>query len=67
MAARASVGRLPSYVHVYFHDEDLLDRRRAAALRLSLTLLSKRRRAVDLAELAAEVAAAAPEIVYPGT
>jgi hypothetical protein len=35
-------------VHVYFHDTDLLDRRRAAALRLALALLARRRAPSDL-------------------
>jgi hypothetical protein len=38
-------------VHVYFHDTDLLDRRRAAALRLSLRFLALKRTATDLDEL----------------
>jgi hypothetical protein len=35
-------------VHVYFHDTDLLDRRRAAALRVALALLARRRTPSDL-------------------
>jgi hypothetical protein len=35
-------------VHAYFHDTDLLDRRRAAALRLGLRLLALKRTATDL-------------------
>jgi hypothetical protein len=38
-------------VHAYFHDTDLLDRRRRGALRVSLNLLSRRRRAADLDEV----------------
>ena len=38
-------------VHAYFHDTDLLDRRRYAALRSALTFLGMKRTAVDLAEL----------------
>jgi len=49
MLARAL--RLPEYVHVYFHDTDLLDRRRAAALELGLRLLGVRRPVADLDEL----------------
>jgi hypothetical protein len=41
--ARAVVGRLPRYVHAYFHDYDLLDPRRRLALRLSLEILGRRR------------------------
>lgn len=56
MAARAALsirGPTEPVVHVYFHDTDLLDRRRAAALRLALTVLGRRRTAIDLDELAA--------------
>jgi hypothetical protein len=38
-------------VHAYFHDTDLLDRRRSAALRVGLAFLSLRRTASDLREL----------------
>jgi len=38
---------LPSYVHAYFHDYDLLDARRRTALRISLRVLGMRRRALD--------------------
>lgn len=41
MAARAV--RLPGYVHLYFHDTDLLEARRAAALRLALFQIGLRR------------------------
>jgi hypothetical protein len=41
--ARAVAGRLPRYVHAYFHDYDLLDPRRRLALRLSLEILGRRR------------------------
>ncbi len=44
MAARAALGRLPRYVHVYFHDTDLLDRGRRRALVLALAMLGRRRR-----------------------
>ena len=43
--------RLPGYVHVYFHDTDLLDRRRGLALALALRLLARRRPVRDLDEL----------------
>lgn len=45
--ARGVLGRLPSYVHAYFHDYDLLDARRRLALVSSLELLGRRRRPVD--------------------
>jgi hypothetical protein len=35
-------------VHVYFHDTDLLDRRRAAALHAALVMLARRRAPADL-------------------
>ena len=55
MAARAALrlrGPEAEVVHVYFHDTDLLDRRRAAALRLALTVLGRRRTVTDLDALA---------------
>jgi hypothetical protein len=41
--ARAVLGPLPSYVHAYFHDFDLLDTRRRLALEIALPLLGRRR------------------------
>src|SRR5947209_4452431 len=38
-------------VHAYFHDTDLLDRRRTAALRIGLTFLDLKRTATDLRKL----------------
>jgi hypothetical protein len=38
-------------VHAYFHDTDLLDRRRTAALRIGLAFLGLKRTATDLGEL----------------
>ena len=67
MAARACLGALPPYVHVYFHDTELLDRRRAAALRAALVVLGSRCTPTDLERLAAANGANAPEIVFPGT
>ncbi len=49
---RAALRRLPPYVHVYFHDYDLLDGRRRLALVTSLRLLGRRRSAVDALALA---------------
>ena len=37
---------------MYFHDTDLLDRRRALALRFALEVLGRRRTATDLDRLA---------------
>ena len=54
MAARAGVGRLPAYVHVYFHDTDLLDEHRRRALTTALRLIGRRRRPTPLDALTAE-------------
>ncbi len=43
MAFRAAFGRLPAYVHVYFHDTDLLDGRRRLALEYALVVIGRRR------------------------
>jgi hypothetical protein len=43
MLARGVLGRLPPRVHAYFHDTDLLDRRRRTALTAALTILGRRR------------------------
>jgi hypothetical protein len=51
MAARAAFGRLPAYVHVYFHDTDLLDPARRLALRWALAVLGRRLRRARLDEL----------------
>ena len=53
-AARAAAARLPPHVHVYFHDSDLLDRRRRLALVAALRVLGRRCRVLDLDVLAAE-------------
>jgi hypothetical protein len=53
MLARALARRLrDEYVHAYFHDTDLLDRRRSAAVEACLWLLARRYRRSDLDELA---------------
>ncbi len=54
MAARAALGRLPAYVHVYFHDTDLLDSRRRRALTTALALIARRRRPTPLDAVPAE-------------
>jgi hypothetical protein len=54
MAARAALGRLPAYVHVYFHDTDLLDRTRARALEWALRIVGRRRRPERLDRLQAD-------------
>jgi hypothetical protein len=50
--ARAVLRPLPAYVHAYFHDTDLLDSKRRAALLVSLAVLGRRRYAGDPRELA---------------
>ncbi len=58
MAVRSALGPLPAYVHVYFHDTDLLRRGRVVALEAALRVLARRRRPTRLDGLAvgAEVA-----------
>jgi hypothetical protein len=46
-------------VHVYFHDTDLLDRRRRILLRIVLTALSRRRRTASAVDAAATITGAA--------
>jgi hypothetical protein len=53
---------LQPLVHVYFHDTDLLDRRRRSLLHATLRLLARRARATDLDELAARSLSDAPRI-----
>ena len=53
-AARALARDLPQAVHVHFHDYELLDRKRRAALSLALRLLARRRRPVEPAEVETE-------------
>ncbi|HEY1368027.1 MAG TPA: hypothetical protein VGF23_12960 [Gaiellaceae bacterium] len=60
--ARGAAGRLPRYVHAYFHDTDLLDPRRLAALSVALAVLARRRGRSDLAELARQPL---PDGVFP--
>jgi hypothetical protein len=56
--------RLPGLVHVYFHDTDLLDRRRYALLRAALPLLARRAQATDLDALTLHALAAAPRVPW---
>jgi hypothetical protein len=51
MAARAVLGSLPPYVHVYFHDTDLLAARRRSALQGALAILGRRCETSDLDRL----------------
>jgi hypothetical protein len=51
-------------VHVYFHDTDLLDRRRERALAAALRLLALRRRPARLDEVAGWARREAPEVAW---
>ena len=58
MGARAALRpHEEDVLHLYFHDTDLLDRRRALALRFALTVLGRRRTVTDLDALAAGLVA----------
>ena len=61
--ARSLRRTLPRVTHVYFHDTDLLDRRRAGLLRVLLPILARRARASDLDSLSARLDAS-PEIAW---
>ena len=63
--ARALAGRtLPRLVHVYFHDTDLLDRRRRMLLHGGLQVLARRARVTDLDALATVLLPAAPRVAW---
>ena len=63
--ARALTRRvLPDLVHVYFHDTDLLDRRRRLLLHAALRVLGRRARATDLDTLARETLSRAPRLAW---
>jgi hypothetical protein len=64
--ARALVRRaaLPGVTHVYFHDTDLLDRRRRVLLGAVLPLLARRAQPTDLDELGRTIGPTAPEIAW---
>ena len=57
--------RLRGLVHLHFHDWELVDRRRSAALQAALRLLRLRRRPLAIDALT-ELAANAPETGWPG-
>ena len=65
LGALARAARLPPDVHIHFHDWELVDRKRAAGLWLSLRLLARRRRPLTISELE-ERTAAAPELAWDG-
>jgi hypothetical protein len=63
--ARSLTSRaLPSLVHVYFHDTDLLDRRRRVLLGVVLRVLARRAVATDLDTLAARMTADVPRVPW---
>jgi len=55
---------MPAVVHVYFHDTDLLDRRRRALLGALLPLLARVAEPTDLDALRVRIAGVAPEIPW---
>jgi hypothetical protein len=63
MLARDLV-RLRGFVHVHFHDWELVDRRRALALQVVLRALRLRRKPLGIDQLT-KLAANAPEIAWP--
>lgn len=65
LGALARTLRLPPDVHVHFHDWELVDRKRAAALWAVLHVLGHRRSALTISELE-ERASAAPEQAWHG-
>jgi hypothetical protein len=66
MATRAAFlpGLGARVVHVYFHDTDLLSARRRLALGAALRMLGRRRRPIDLDELAYAAVDVAPEVPF---
>jgi hypothetical protein len=65
MSVRVRPGRgttLGPVVHAYFHDTDLLDRRRRVLLAVLLRLLARRAQPTDLDKLARAIGETAPEI-----
>jgi hypothetical protein len=61
--ARAALRRrLPALVHVYFHDTDLLVRRRRALLHVTLRLLARRAQVTDLDTLSTHAFGAASRV-----
>lgn len=61
--ARALPRSLPDVVHVYFHDTDLVHRRRRVVLRAALALLARRSEATDLDALGLNLVDA-PEVAW---
>ena len=55
---------LPELVHVYFHDTDLLDKRRRALLRVVLPALARRAQVTDLDAMATRALASTPRVSW---
>jgi len=55
---------LPARIHAYFHDTDLVDRRRRALVVLGLRLLGLRRTATDLDAVAVAVREQTPSVAW---
>ena len=67
MTARAALSpAAPRTLHCYFHDTDLVVPSRARALAVALAVLGRRRRPLDLDELAGVMASTAPEVCFGG-
>jgi hypothetical protein len=62
--ARSLTRDLPPFVHVYFHDTDLLDRRRRLLLRAVLVALARRAHPTDLDSYAEALPEGVPEIAW---
>jgi hypothetical protein len=62
--ALTPAGPAAAVVHVHFHDTDLVDSRRRAALVWSLRALARRRVAIDLNALVSTLAESAPEMPF---
>jgi hypothetical protein len=60
------VGRraLPDFVHIYFHDTDLVDRRRRALVHGVLRVLARRARVTDLDEIVRRALPDAPRVTW---
>jgi hypothetical protein len=64
LARSLTTRELPSLVHMYFHDTDLLDQRRRLLLGLILRLLTRRAVASDLDTLAALMSDEVPRVPW---
>jgi hypothetical protein len=63
--ARALMQRhLPAFVHVYFHDTDLVDARRRVLLHATLPVLARRANVTDLDALAAQLGPDSPRVTW---